>query len=443
MIDDDDFIAEISHCIAEKDEIKIKVLLKEMGNVSPQVAQRLLFEISKSDDDLAIPLLLDIQVHLPNVAHSIPTLMDVLYGKIHTLNDCRSIYENLMSVEERCCFIEALCEYTGKDVSYFLIDVLTRETDVEILRSVLRTMEELKGPEFASVVADFLYSEDYKLVLQAIETLGRCVSENGIKALEGRAGSDMVLDRKIVGALAEAATPNAIQALVNMLGSTAAHLRNYSRVALVHLKERAVEPLAKALNSDNKDIVIIALNTLGETGVPEAVKPIRRFLQAYPEDANVRFSAYESLGMLPVKVGAYTLTDGLSDEVETVRMAAAKAVDHLYDRMFEMGLKNILEQNEHPQQIVEAFLVSECQKVFKALIGYEPFSKWVFSYFNEGHSINLLKLYAPLEPSGKLSKILSSSVEETVESEFQVCVVDDSRLLLRIYRKMLDEMGIS
>ena len=433
MFDDEDFIEELCHCIKAKDVIKIKVLLDEMDNVSPKVAQRLLFEICRTEDELSIPLLLDIQTHHPNIAHAIPTLSDVLYGKMHTLVEFEPLFNNLKSVEEKCCFVEALAETEkSSEINNFLIKLMREESEVEIICSTLRTMEELKSSDFTEVVTDYLYSVDYKLVLQAVETLGRCVSSTGIKALESRAGSDMTIDRKIVNSLAKAGTNEAIEVLVNFLASNRVHLRNYSRVALVHLKERSIEALVKALGHGNKDFTIIALNTLGETGVPEAVKPIRRFLQNFPEDANVRFSAYESLGILPVKAGAYTLTDGLSDEVEAVRMAAAKAVDHLYDKMFEMGIKNILDQNENPGQIVEAFIIAECDTVFKSLIDFDLFNKWVFAYFKENRSPELLKRYAPKDKSGELTKILNS-----LEAKG-----DDSRLLLRIYRKMLDQIGV-
>ena len=443
MFDDDDFIEEIRFCIQTKDIIKIKVLLNEINNVSGKVGQRLLFEISRSEESLSVPLLLFIQTHHPGLAQSMPTLNDVLCGKMHTVPDCGSLFSSLESVEEKCCFIEALCETSSDEINNFLIGLLRSESQVEVIRSILRTMEEIKSQSFADVVADYLYSDDFKLVLQAIETLGRCISSTGIKALVSRAGSDNSLDRKIVNSLARAGNPEAIEALVNFLASNKSHLRNFARVALVHLKERSVDALVKVLGHGNKDFTIIALNALGETGVPEAVKPIRRFLQNHPEDANVRFSAYESLGLLPVKAGAYTLTDGLSDEVETVRMAAAKAVDHLFDNMFETGIKNILSNHENPGQIVEAFLIAECDNVFKTLIFEDTFCELVVAYFTENHSPELLKHYVPIDPTGELARIQKLSVAAEPSSDFQVCVVDDSRLLLRIYRKMLDQLEVT
>lgn len=443
MFNDEDFIEELRFCLRTKDVIKIKVLLNEMGNVSTKVGQRLLFEISRSEESLSIPLLLFIQTHHPGIALTMPTLNDVLYGKMHTLTDCESLYSSLESVEAKCCFIEALSETDSKEINDFLIQLIRVESKVEIIRSILRTMAEIKSSDFADVVTDYLYSDDFKLVLQAIETLGRCVSSTGVKALASRAGSDMSLDKKIVNALARIANDDAIAALVNFLASNTAHLRNYSRVALVNLKERSVDALVKVLGYGNKAFTIIALNTLGETGALEAVKPIRRFLQNYPEDPNIRFSAYEALGLLPVKAGAYTLTDGLSDEVESVRMAAAKAVDHLFDNMFEMGVKNILSSHENPEQIVEAFLIAECNNVFKTLMFEDVFCDLTVAYFTENHSPELLKHYAQLDPTGELVRIEKLKSVEESSSEFQVCVVDDSRLLLRIYRKMLDQLEVS
>ncbi|MCM8530092.1 MAG: response regulator [Lentisphaeraceae bacterium] len=442
MINEEDYLAEITHCIKERDAIKLKVLLKEFSNVSAGSGQKLLLEVCKTEDDFSIPLFLFIMTRLPNIVQAIPTVVDVLGDKIADIDDCSKVFGSISSTEEKCVFLESLIERKKPDTSSFLIKLLRSETEIDICRSVLRTMEEIRDPEFAIAVADFLYSDDYKLVLQAIETLGRCVSPTGIQALTTRAGNDLTIDKRIIKSLAEAGTKEAIDSMVNMLGSGVAHLRNFARVALVTLKERSIDSLVQTFGSGDKDMIIIALNTLGESGVPEAVKPIRKLLQSHPADANIRFSAYESLGLLPIKAGAYTLTDGLSDEVETVRVAAAKAVDHLFDKMFHMGLSNILAEHENPKVIVEAFLVAECTRVFAAMIDQEVFSMWVYAYFTENPQDSLLEIYAPLDSSGHLQEILSKKAPTAVPSDFQVCIVDDSRLLLRIYRKMFDELGL-
>jgi len=68
-------------------------------------------------------------------------------------------------------------------------------------------------------------------------------------------------------------------------------------------------------------LVIHSLNVLGDIGDEAAIPAIRSLLHNQPEDANVRFAAYEALGNLPVGKGAFVLAAGLEDPDSSVRAA--------------------------------------------------------------------------------------------------------------------------
>lgn len=107
-----------------------------------------------------------------------------------------------------------------------------------------------------------------------------------------------------------------------------AHLH---RKTTVSIGPKAVPILTENLLFDDADLRIHTLNVLGDIGDPAAIAPIRKLLHNHPSDANVRFAAYEALGLLPLDRGAYVLTQGLSDPVEHVCIAAAKAIDRSFN----------------------------------------------------------------------------------------------------------------
>jgi HEAT repeat protein len=85
---------------------------------------------------------------------------------------------------------------------------------------------------------------------------------------------------------------------------------------------------------------------LGEIGDASAIGPIRKLLDNHPRDANIRFAAYEALGLLPMERGAYALAAGLTDPVGNVRAAAARAVNGAFSEVLAAGVKNMVRAGE-------------------------------------------------------------------------------------------------
>lgn len=97
---------------------------------------------------------------------------------------------------------------------------------------------------------------------------------------------------------------------------------------LQRLGAHAIPALSRRLTDTNTDMVIQAYFTRGSSGDASAVLPVRKLLYNEPQDANVRFAAYEALGLLPLHKGAFVQAEGLDDPVEVVRIAASRAIEH-------------------------------------------------------------------------------------------------------------------
>lgn len=440
---DEIFKDELLHSVSTKDLIKTKILLRESEGVSESVRNRLLYKIISSDDDFAIPLLVYLITNTPEVMSN-PKIYETFLEKIKHCNNLDEISEKISVVNELCCFYESLSERSDSQSVDFLIRAIGKCEDVRLISSILKVMKELKNSAFAPYISDYLYSENIELVLQAIETLGECSTDLAVDALVSRTGADSSLDSAIVKSLYKICSDKSIKALSAFLSSESSSLRNKTRTALAKLKQLAVPSLVEGLQSKNKNTVILNLNVLGESGVIEAVKPIRNFLESIPEDPNIRFAAYEALGMLPAKTGAYTLTQGLLDEDEGVRIAAARAVNQQFDHLFEAGVSNVFATEENRELIADALLTAESNKVVSCLIHYPEFNSTALKVLKKRKDKDLLEFYLGLAKNiNQTCDISIKQAEAESSSGCSICVVDDSRLLLKIYRKILTELNVS
>jgi CheY-like chemotaxis protein len=202
------------------------------------------------------------------------------------------------------------------------------------------------------------------------------------------------------------------------------------------------------LRDDDVDLRIHSLNVLGSIGDVSAVPPIRRLLHHEPADANVRFAAYEALGMLPLHKNAFMLAEGLTDAVEHVRIAAAKAVERQHNDIILAGIKNLLAQDEaQARHIVVALLHAEANTLCMRLINEEVFQYLAVAYLTGEAHPNLWTHFDRL-----LRQHGYNAIADDIEAGRQtwcnagqclIYAVDDSRMMLKIYQNTLHQLGFT
>ena len=441
VANDENFIVEIVHTVNEQDLIKAKILIRETTGVSPETAKKLLLEIINSEDSFTVPLLVHIMTYHLDLLALNSSIKKALDEKLSSYQCLYDIYKILDDRNEKCFFIENLSDKETENVERFLIEIISKETDTHILSSTLKAMSELQNIKFASYVADFLYSDESALVKLAVSALGSCGTDFSVDQLVNRSGADAAVDRLIVQTIAKIKSVTAIKCLVTFLSSDNASLRNASRSALALIGAEAIPYLVECLNSPNKNRVIIALNILGESGIIEAVKPVRNFIESLPKDANTRFAAFEALGFLPGKTGAYTLTQGILDEDEGVRVAAARAINQQFDPLFERGISNLFKTESNQVFITDAVLTSESNKIVSSMVHIADFNQCAVKILKKSNDKELIDFYTGLAKNINLTCNIGEFKKKQVKVSKQgIIVVDDSRLLLRIYKKILTEL---
>jgi CheY-like chemotaxis protein len=445
-INADDFINELRFDIEEKDTIKAQLVLGHIHEVDANTQKLALFELSRADDEFVIPLIIDLIVKNPALDESYPMLRESLFSKAL---DHPAVFTDLlmreMRLEHRCILVEIVGEIRLEGATSVLLGVLNEEQDEKILRSTILALAAIGDAGITTSISEYLYSNSVELVIAAIHALGQLASPTAIQRLSEKLGDDHDLDLMIIDVFARAQTSEALEKLNLSLSSHHAYIRNAGKLQLVKMGSKVVPTLMNNLLHDDSDLLIHTLNVLGEIGDESAISAIRKLMFNEPRDANVRFAAYEALGMLPVAKGAVTLAAGLEDPVGNVRMAAASAIDHNYNTVLAAGIKNMVrEDTPESRRIIRTLIVARCDKIFSGLIEEEYFKKSAVAYLaDKAHPDTRSHFVKLLENCGMaaLATEIQGDVKETLASATKVFAVDDSKMILNIYRSILHKLG--
>ncbi len=171
--------------------------------------------------------------------------------------------------------------------------------------------------------------------------------------------------------------------------------------------------------------------------------PIRTLLNTVPHDANVRFAAYEALALLPLRKGAYTLAAGLTDTEDHVCTAAARAIDKNFNEILSAGVKNLVRTGgDEARHIVKIIVNAEVDNIFLSLATEDFFQDLAQTYLPHAHP-DIRNHYASLLREKGLGAFADQieGVRGEKNARLKVCAVDDSRMILSIYKATLHELG--
>jgi len=441
-----DLLDEIRFDIKEKDLIKAKLVLSALKHVSRKVQKQALFEVSRSENDFAIPLLAGVIAENSDVAESFPQLKETLFSKI--LDDPEILSDLLSNTLEpliKALLVEAAGEIRFEKALPILLDILTNEEDVKIIESTIIALGMIAAPSAVTAVSEFLYSRNREIVIASIRTLGALATPEAIQKLGDRLGKDSDLDLMIIDIISKIQIPEALEMLNQTLGSQHAHLRAAVKQKLGGVGVMSIRILIKNLFIDHPDLVIHSLNVLGDIGDSAAIPAIRKLIHHQPEDPNVRFAAYETLGRLPLDMGVYTLAAGLNDPVDNVRNAAAKAIDRHYNAALAGGIRNLI-RSEDPEdlKIMTTIIDSQCDTIFLDLLEEGYFQTPAIDYLTDKAHPDVRSYFARiLENAGQhdLAKKIMPKKTAKEKATLKVFAVDDSEMILNIYRTVLYNLG--
>lgn len=445
-INEKDFLAELIFCIEQSDVIKAKALVQFFAEIQPKAQNRALYELSKSPDEIAFPVLdymCDIKSRDDQINQKVyDLLLEIGYGNPVLLRE----YLQKRDLNNRPAYIRIAGELRQREAVPLLVDILKKETAPEIVGETIRALGLIGAPEAVSGLVDFLYSDDDVLKHAGIEAIAEIGSEEAIQELAKAVSGNDRTDKSIILGLAGIQNQRSLSELGGLLSSGHAGIRSMAIESLIQIGPKAVPILVEQLASQNVDLQVHTLTILGKIGDKTAVPAVQKLLYERPEDPNVRFGAYEALGRLPSAKTAISLASGLHDPDEQVRMAAAKAIDKNLSPVLLAGLKNMIKAgDEDARQVVGTLLESESDAVFEALMAWETFPKIAMEHLLRHAPPEIQQHFASkLKASGhpQLAKKLEESTENRPQADKpMVYAIDDSVMMLKLYRKKLHAMG--
>jgi len=445
-INEQDLLDEIRFDIKEKDLVKARLVLSALGHVGRKAQKQALFEVSRAGDDFAIPLLAGVIAENPDITESFPQLKETLFSKII---DSPEILLDLLTKTTkfsiRALLVEAAGEIRLGEAVPVLLNILVNESDVKVIESAIISLGMIGDPSVADTVSEHLNSNSREVVVAAIHTLGEIATPSAIGKLGDRLGGDFEMDRMIIDIVSKTQVPEALEILNKTLGPQHAQLRAAVRRKLSGIGAMGVRILIKNLFLDNPDLVIHSLNVLGDIGDSAAIPAIRKLIHKQPEDSNIRFAVYETLGRLPLDKGVYTLAAGLDDPVDNVRKAAAKAIDRHYNAALAGGIRNLIQSgNPEKLKIIAAVIDSQCGTIFLDLLDEDYFQGPAIDYMVDKAHPDVKTFFAKiLEKAGynDLAKKVIPKKAAKEKATLKVFVVDNSKMILNVYRTVLHNLG--
>ncbi|CAM2009909.1 response regulator [Acanthopleuribacter pedis] len=440
----DPILDELSTVLANKDLMKAKGLFGLFGDSSPGTQQWALHQVVAAPASLSLPLLSFLVAKYPTLLSG-PFHAGIALEQALVCSDAALVEGmKLQSHEEKLLTLAYLKGGAGETRLQRLGKLLDASDDLGAKLAIIETLGDVADPAAAGHLAGFLETSQPVLREAALRSLRR---QGGFPALEvmvGAMGLDRRLDRTLKKSVAEALNGGDPALLNQLLQSRFAALRVPAKDRLRDLGSPVLPLLVRNLQDDHTDAQIHSLNLMGEIGDPEAMGPIRNLLFHAPENANVRFAAYEAFAMLPFQREPFALAAGLEDSDESVRFAALKAINrHLDDRLVE-GVRNILDARDKTAFFVmSAVIDQECGALFLRLIDHPLFERFALSYLaTKAHPevVAAWQKYLGSQGGAAFLEKLKPRGEQEVAGA-RIFAIDDSQLICRIYRKLLFECG--
>ncbi len=441
------FLDEVKYVLHENDQIKGEILLEHLDQLDGKIQQEVVALLGKSEQEVVVTLLARLLVLGQKLVVPPLVIRSMLLGKIlHNHQRFIAVLKD-ETVVSRLPLILIAGEVQLVEAVPVLLHIIADTQDLDLLQCCLTALGAIGNPAATNVLSDFLYSGQRELVIAAIEALSNINTPTSVQRLAERMGTDRELDLLILDAFALLQDSLALKQLNMAIQSHHAYIRNHAKKKLTKIGDKVIPILIQnLLQQGDPDLLVHSLNVLGFIGDLSAVCGIRKLLHNEPKDPNVRFAAYESMGMMPLAKGAFVLAEGLLDPVGHVRIAAAKAIEWNCDDVLIAGVKNMIAGDEREaEMVVEAFLNSESHKIILALAELEIFKTISVEYLNHRAHPDVKIAYTKFFKGHNLQDLvkgLAGGSDVLPQQGLTVFAVDDSRMILSIYKNTLFQLGM-
>jgi CheY-like chemotaxis protein len=435
-------IEEIQANVQTGDIDKSRMVLAHLGEVDSKTQNRLIYELSRGKVEYVVPLLTFLLAEQPEIAERMPVIRETLLSSLLAYQEMLPDFLASNTVKYKSELIRLVGELHCTEATPTLLRLAGESQDDAQILLIIETLGQLGDPDGVNTLTDYLYSANRELIMAAVHSLGQLGTPTAMHRLAERMGTDNEIDFMILSIFAEVQDQVSLEKLIDTLRSSHVHMRSYAKKELVKIGPKAVPLLIENLTSHDADLLIHTLNVLGDIGDESAISHIRKLIDTVPRNANVRFAAYEALALLPLKKGAYTLTAGLTDVEDHVCIAAARAIDRNFSPILAAGIKNLLRgPEEEARHIAKTIVNAQVDKIFVSLSDDGMFQDLALVYLPHTHKDTREHYGRLLIREGKKAFAKRFAGREEEVTRPKVVAVDDSRMILNIYKATLHELG--
>jgi len=445
-----EFINELVFCLKQEDIVKAKALLQFISDtdVDPDIQQKALIELAKGSEKIVFPLLeylTKVEISNQKIQDSLYELiLDKAYGNIDLVIN----YITKNEKKARLLFIKAAGELLLTDTAPVLQQIIADDKDRDILAAAILSLGNLRLPESLTLFATLKPHPDKIIKTAAIFAISETGGNAAVDLLMEFVGEDEEINKLTVEALADIQDLYALNKLTALLNSSITIVRDTAIDHLLKLGNKATPILTKAFQNAEADYLVHLVTTLGYIGDPAGVSHILDIVNTKPKDANIRQAAYEAMERIPSPKTAISLVQGLQDPVEAVRMSAARAIDRNLSKVLVAGLRNVVrEGSQDSKNAVAALIDSDANNIFNFLAEEESFLELarnhVTTQADPGTKKAFLKQMIQIGRKDFAQSIAKTEAmgEKTMGRAAQIFVIDDSKMMLKLYQNKLSALG--
>ncbi len=446
-----DFIEELIFCLKEEDAVKAKALLQftSDSNLDVTVQKSALMALAKGPEKMVFPLLeflTKIDISDPGVQEGLYDLiLDKAYGNIDRVIE----YITQNEKPTRIQFIKAAQDLFLNDTTPALVKVIKTENDPEILVAAVQALGVFRLDTSLKVLSALASHPDLRVRKAVLFAISESNTVQAVDQLINFLGKNQDTNKLAVEALAAMQDIYALEQMTTLLGSSITIIRDTAIDQLMKLGKKATPLLTNAFKNAEADYLVHLITTLGYIRDPAAITAILDIINTQPKDANIRQAAYEAMERIPSPKTAICLAQGLQDPVESVRMSAARAIDKNISKPLVAGLKNIIrDESEGARMTVAALIDTDAGNIFNYLVDEESFKPLAKAH--------ILEKAAPLTRKAFLKHMTGIGQKEFTqaiidegskngqeERQSRIIVVDDSKMMLKLYQNKLSALGFS
>lgn len=447
-----EFIEELVFCLKETDVVKAKALLQfaSDSDVDADVQRKAMIELAKGPEKVVFPLLeylTKVEISDAKVQESLYDLiLDKSYGNTNLVVEY--ITEN--DKKARILFLRAAGDLLIEETAPSITKIISEESDTEILVEAITSLGKLRLPDSLIVLANMANQPDTAVQRAAIFAISETGGNDAVDQLIGFIGKDEQINKLAVEALSGLQDLYSLDKLTFLLSSSITIVRDTAIDQIIKLGNKATPILTKAFQNAEADYLVHLVTTLGYIGDPAAVIPILDIVNTQPGDANIRQAAYEAMERIPSPKTAIALVQGLQDPVEAVRMSAARAIDKNLSKALIAGLKNVVRSgSDDSKNAVAALIDSEAGNIFNFLVEEESFMDLAKTHVTtKADPTTRGAFLKQMNSIGQkaFSKDIADQTSQTrdpEEKQARIFVIDDSKMMLKLYQNKLSAMGFT